>query len=310
MGSGTDAIHLALREAGVGEGDEVILPANTFIATALAVSYTGAKPVFVDINEASYNIDFQKIEEKITERTKAIVPVHLYGQSADMDEILAVAEKHGIHVIEDACQAHGARYKGERVGTLGRSGCFSFYPGKNLGAYGDGEAIATNNDDTEKKITLLRNYGQEEKYKHELIGFNSRLDSMQAVVLRVKLRWLDRWNDKRKAVASLYAKCLSDKVLIPSVLKDRDHVFHIYSIRVHERNRLLEYLNAAGISAGIHYPVPIHLQKCYSSLGYKKGDFPVSEKISEEQISLPIYPEITEESIHQVAERVIAFLAP
>ena len=308
VGNGTDALHLALREAGIGEGDEVIIPANTFIATALAVSYTGGIPVFVDINEESYNIDYKKIEEKITKHTKAIIPVHLYGQPADMDEIMDIARINDITVIEDACQAHGARYRGKRVGTIGRSGCFSFYPGKNLGAYGDGGAIATDNHEVATKIRSLRNYGQQEKYKHELIGYNSRLDSMQAAILSVKLQKLDAWNKNRQTVADLYSRLLAGKVLTPLVLDNRDHVYHIYAIRIRNRGRTLEELNQAGIGAGIHYPLPIHLQKCYAPLGYKPGDFPIAEEVANEELSLPIYPEIDEEKVYYVSELVTKLL--
>ena len=308
VGSGTEALHLALRAAGVGKGDEVIVPANTFIATALAVSYTGAIPVFVDINEESYNIDCKKIEERITKRTRAIIPVHLYGQPADMDEIMDIARVNDIIVIEDACQAHGARYKGKRVGTIGQSGCFSFYPGKNLGAYGDGGAIATDSHEVAAKIRSLRNYGQQEKYKHEVIGFNSRLDSMQAVILSIKLRKLDEWNKNRQAVADVYSRLLAGKVSTPLVRDNRDHVYHIYAVRVKDRDRVLGELNQVGIGAGIHYPVPVHLQKCYAPLGYKPGDFPIAEEVAHEELSLPIYPEIDEEKVHFVSEWMIKLL--
>ena len=308
VGSGTEALHLALRAAGVGKGDEVIVPANTFIATALAVSYTGAMPVVVDINDESYTIDCKKIEERITKSTKAIVPVHLYGQSADMDEIMDIARVNKLVVIEDACQAHGARYKGKRIGTIGQSGCFSFYPGKNLGAYGDGGAVATDDHRVAKKIVALRNYGQQEKYKHELIGFNSRLDSIQAAVLSIKLRKLDEWNEKRKALADLYSRLLAGKVSTPLVGDNRDHVYHLYAVRVQERDRLLEELNRAGIGAGIHYPLPIHLQMCYAPLGYKRGDFPVAEKVANEELSLPMYPELDEEKVLFVSEWMIKLL--
>ncbi|MFQ5587033.1 MAG: DegT/DnrJ/EryC1/StrS family aminotransferase [Thermodesulfobacteriota bacterium] len=308
MGSGTEALHLALCEADIGDGDEVLVPANSFIATALAVTHTGATPVFVDIDEESYNIDCGQIEEKITRRTKAIMPVHLYGQAADMDGVMAIAARHHLHIIEDACQVHGARYMGKRVGTMGRSGCFSFYPGKNLGAYGDGGAIATNSEEVAAKLKALRNYGQQEKYRHDIIGFNSRLDAMQAVVLRVKLQRLDEWNRQRQDAADLYAQLLAGRVRTPAVLDHRDHVFHIYPIRVRERDRMLSALHHAGIGAAIHYPIPLHLQKCYLGLGHRKGDFPVTEGVSEELLSLPLYPEIEEDEIRHVSKTLLGSL--
>lgn len=308
VGSGTEALHLSLVEAGIGAGDEVIVPANTYIATALGVSYTGATPVFVDINEDTFNIDSTALKGLVTEKTKAIIPVHLYGQSADMDEVMAIAGECGLTVIEDACQAHGARYKDKRVGGFGRSSSFSFFPGKNLGAYGDGGAIATNDPEVIERLKALRNYGQKEKYHHDVIGFNSRLDSMQAAVLRVKLRRMDGWNKLRREAAKLYTSILGDKVMTPALKGDRDHVFHIYAVRVAERDRVLKELNGAGIGAGIHYPLPLHLQQCYRGLGYRKGDFPVTERIAGEELSLPIFPEIDEASIHTVAETLLKAL--
>ncbi len=308
VGSGTEALHLSLVEAGIGAGDEVIVPANTYIATALGVSYTGATPVFADISEDTFNIDSKALKGLVTDKTRAIIPVHLYGQSADMDEVMAIAGEEGLTVIEDACQAHGARYKGTRVGGFGRSSSFSFFPGKNLGAYGDGGAIATNDPDVAERLKALRNYGQKEKYHHGVIGFNSRLDSMQAAVLRVKLRRMDEWNACRREAAKLYTSILDGKVKTPSIAEDRDHVFHIYAVRVAERDRVLKELNAAGIGAGIHYPIPLHLQRCYADLGYKEGDFPVTERIAGEELSLPVFPEIDEASIKKVAETLLKAL--
>jgi dTDP-4-amino-4,6-dideoxygalactose transaminase len=248
------------------------------------------------------------LEERITEKTRAIIPVHLYGQPADMDEVMEIAKVKNLIVIEDACQTHGARYKGKRVGTIGQTGCFSFYPGKNLGAYGDGGAIATDSYEVATKIRSLRNYGQQEKYNHEVIGFNSRLDSVQAVILSVKLAKLDEWNKNRQAVAVLYSQLLAGIVSTPLVGDNRDHVYHIYAVRVQDRDRILGELNKVGICAGIHYPVPVHLQKCYDYLGYGPGDFPVAEKVAREELSLPMYPDIDEEKVHYVAEWVIKLL--
>lgn len=301
VGSGTDALHMALLEAGVGPGSEVILPANTFIATALAVTYTGALPVLVDVDERSFNMDAERAEEAITPRTKAIMPVHLYGQSADMDRISDLARERGIAVVEDACQAHGARFGEKRVGTFGRTGCFSFYPGKNLGAYGDGGAVATNDAGVAERLRLLRNYGQKEKYTHSSVGYNSRLDSIQAAVLRVKLGRLDEWNERRRDAAALYDELLAGGVRTPEVLAGRDHVYHIYAVRVEERDRVLAGLADAGITAGVHYPVPVHLQPCYGGLGYGPGDFPVTESLAATELSLPMYPEIGEENVRTVA---------
>ncbi|MFQ5464405.1 MAG: DegT/DnrJ/EryC1/StrS family aminotransferase [Thermodesulfobacteriota bacterium] len=308
VGSGTDALHLALLEAGVGAGDEVIVPANSFIATALAVTYTGARPVFVDIDMDSCNMDAGRLEEMITEKTRAVIPVHLYGQPADMDEILEVAGARGIVVIEDASQAHGARYRGKRVGTLGRSGCFSFYPGKNLGAFGDGGAVATDDPEVAKRVRSLGNYGEREKYRYDTIGYNSRLDSIQSAILGVKLKRLDGWNDRRRRLAALYSELLAGKVATPAVSGDRDHVFHIYAIRVRDRDRLAAGLEEAGVGVNIHYPVPIHLQKCYAHLGHRSGDFPLAERASAEELSLPLWPEMDDETVSFVAGKVTELL--
>lgn len=306
VASGTDALTLSLGSLGICEGDEVITVPNTFIATVDAISRNNARPVFVDIDPETYNIDVNKIEEKITERTKAIMPVHLYGQPADMDPILKIAEDHDIKVIEDACQAHGAEYKSKKVGSLGHIGCFSFYPGKNLGAYGDGGIIVTNDFDVAEKIKMLRNYGQKVKYYHDFIGYNSRLDEMQAAILRVKLRYLDKWNDSRRIHAKEYNDFLDGipDIVLPNVLENVKHVYHLYVIQCVNRVQKQEILFSKGISTGIHYPVPIHLQCAYSKLGYHRGDFPVTEEYAEKILSLPMYSELTIEEISHICEQI------
>src|SRR5262245_4749215 len=282
VSSGLDALRLALEALGIGEGDEVIVPANTFIATALSVSSVGAVPVLVDMEERGFNIDPNKIEDAITSRTRAIMPVHLYGQPCDLDEVLEIARRHGLRVIEDACQSHGARFKGRRSGTIGDVGCFSFYPGKNLGAYGDGGAIVTADKDLAEKIERLRNYGQQKKYYHSEKGLNARLDTMQAAVLGVKLKYLDEWNRRRAAHAARYKELLKvvEQVALPQTLPDRDHIFHLFVIRVRERDRLQQYLGEKGVSALIHYPIPIHQQEAYAELGYNEVAFPATERAS------------------------------
>lgn len=303
--SGISALELTLRALGIGEGDEVITAPNSFIATASAISFAGAVPVFVDIEPEYFNIDPGKIEAAITPKTKAIMPVHLYGQPADMDAINEIARKHGLKVIEDACQAHGARYKRRRVGALGDAGCFSFYPGKNLGAYGDGGMMVANDKAVVEKVKMLRNYGQKQKYNHIFLAFNRRLDTMQAAILRIKLRHLDEWNRKRRANAALYDRLLKDSnVRTPAVAGYAEHVYHLYVIITENRDKLLEYLNAKSVFAGLHYPIPIHLQPAYSSLGYKKGDYPVTEEYSGKILSLPMFPELTEEQIHFACELI------
>ena len=308
--SGTQALHLALRALGVGQGDEVIVPANTYIATALAVSYAGAKPVLSEMDPETYNLDAEKIEEKITEKTKVILPVHLFGMPADMKPILEVAEKKGLKVLADACQAHGARYNGKRVGALGDAGCFSFYPGKNLGAYGDAGAVTTNDSEVAEKIEMLRNYGQKKKYFNDFKGFNSRLDCMQAAVLNVKLKYLDEWNSARRKHAEYYTKLLEGAAVLPTEPDYAESVYHLYVIRTGEgkRDALQEFLKQNEILTGIHYPLPIHLQKAYSDLGHKKGDFPMTEKDADELLSLPMFPELKNEEIEFVAEKTREFL--
>jgi dTDP-4-amino-4,6-dideoxygalactose transaminase len=308
VASGTDALHLSLFALGIGSGDEVITAANTFVATVLAISYVGARPVLVDINPDNYNLDVSLLKKAITKRTKAIIPVHLFGQPADMDSIMKIARRYNLKVIEDACQAHGAEYKGRRVGSIGDIGCFSFYPGKNLGAYGDGGMVLTNDEKIAQKIKMLRNYGSRTKYYHEFKGFNSRLDTIQAAILRVKLKRLDKWIEERRKHAKKYNDLLKGmEVVTPKEEDYAKHAYHLYVIRVKERDRLLEYLKSKRIFAGIHYPVPIHLLDAYRDLGYKRGDFPVTEQITEEIISLPMYPELSEDKIRFVVRSIKEF---
>lgn len=301
VSSGTDALIIALRSLNIGYGDEVITVPNTFIATAEAISLVGAMPVFVDINDEDYNINVDLIEEKITGKTKAIVPVHLFGQPTGISSVLDIAKKYNLFVIEDACQAHGAEFESKKAGTFGNIGCFSFYPGKNLGAYGDSGAVVTNDEKIYRKMLAMRSHGELEKNKHEIIGSTNRLDNLQAGVLRVKLKYLKEWNSKRRKNASIYRKYLNDlKVIIPKEFKGRRHVYHLFVIRVRNRDEVRKKLSDRGIGTGIHYPTPIHLQNAYKFLGYKKGDFPVSEKVADEVLSLPMFPELSEEQIKYV----------
>lgn len=306
--SGTSALEMALRAFDIGSGDEVITAANTFIATVLAISYVGATPVLVDIDPETYNINVDLIEDAITERTKAIMPVHLYGQPADMDSIMAIAEKHDLVVIEDAAQAHGARYKGKRAGSIGHAAGFSFYPAKNLGAYGDGGMVVTNDPKIAEKVRHLRNYGQTEKYHHVVQGFNRRLDTMQAAVLRVKLPYLDDWNAARRAAAERYDELLlKAEMQLPVVPDFAEPVWHLYVVRVEDRDAMRAYLSEHGVSTGIHYPIPIHLQPAYEALGYEAGSFPVTEKYAGEILSLPMYPEIPPEYLEYVYSTIKSF---
>ena len=306
--SGTSALELALRAYDIGPGDEVITAPNSFIASALAISHAGATPVFADIDADSYTIDVAALEMAITPRTKAIIPVHLYGQPADMDPIMELAERHQLVVIEDACQAHGARYKGRRVGSLAHAAAFSFYPGKNLGAYGDGGAMVTNDPAIAKKVEMLRNYGQQEKYHHMFRGYNRRLDTLQAAVLRVKLRYLEKWNAARRQHAGRYRFLFEkSRIVTPNEALYAESVWHLYVVRVSHRDAFKEYLSSRGINCGIHYPVPVHLQPAYHDLGYKKGDFPVTEDYAQRIISLPMYAELTSELIVRVAEAACEF---
>jgi len=306
VNSGTSALYLSLMALKVERGDEVILPVNTFIATAEAVSLLGAKPVFIDIDEKTYNIDVEKIEKVITTKTKAIIPVHLYGQCSNMDEILENAEKHNLYVVEDACQAHGAEYKGEKAGSLGDLAAFSFYPGKNLGAFGEGGAVVTNDDEIAEKIRMLRDHGSKVKYYHDMLGGNFRMDEIQGAVLSTKIDFLDKWNKLRRKAANFYNELLSeiDNIIIPYEDKDNKHAYHLYVIKVNHRNKLREYLHKCGIETGIHYPIPLHLQKAYQDLGYKKGDFPIAEQNSKEILSLPMFPGLSQEEITYIARQI------
>ena len=307
--SGTSALELGLRAFEIGPGDEVITAANSFIASALAISHVGATPVLVDVDPNTYTVDVSAIARAITPRTKAVLPVHLYGHPADMDPIRQLADKHGLVIIEDACQAHGARYKGKRVGSLGHAAAFSFYPGKNLGAYGDGGAVVTNDLRIARRLEMLRNYGQKEKYQHLFRGYNRRLDTLQAAVLRVKLKYLEKWNAARRRNAVLYHQFLDDcNVALPSEMGDAESVWHLYVIRAEQRDALKEHLVSRRINASIHYPIPIHLQPAYRDLGHKRGDFPVTESCAEQVLSLPMYAEITQEQIEYVAKTIRDFM--
>jgi len=311
VSSGTAALFLALLSLDIKEGDEVIVPDFTYIATALAVSYTGAKPVFVDIEEGSYNIDVKKIERAITKHTKAIIPVHLYGQPADMPQIMKIAKKYNLKVVEDAAQAHGATIKmpggnWQKVGGIGDIGCFSFYPTKNLGGLGDGGMIVTNDIKTYNRLLKLRDYGRVSKYEHSIIGYNSRLDTLQAAVLREKLKKLDSWNVMRRRAASTYNYFFKSapQIITPHANSDSEHVYHVYAVRLPARENTSQLLLNKGIGVIIHYPIPIHLQKAYADLGYKVGDFPVSEKVAKGIISLPMFPHISKKQIKYVVENV------
>ena len=320
VGSGTEALWMSLLALGVGPGDEVITVPNTFIATAEAISFCGATPIFVDVDEHTCNLDPTKLEDYLkkrqsrssildprsstTGRLKAVIPVHLYGQPADMDPILELAQKYGLSVVEDACQAHGAEYKGKRAGTIGAAGCFSFYPGKNLGAYGEAGAVVTNDKTLADQIRVFRDHGQPKRYYHDVVGWNGRMDGFQGAVLEVKLKYLEKWNNRRRENAKRYHKYLSgiDGIILPEEADYARHVYHIYPIRVKNRDRVMEALAGKGINCNIHYPVPIHLQKAYEFLGHRLGDFPVAEKIASELLSLPMFPELTEEQIAYVAD--------
>jgi len=308
--SGTSALELALRAYEIGPGDEVITAANSFIASALAISHAGATPVLVDVDADTYAIEVATIERAITSRTKAIIPVHLYGHPADMEPIMRLAQRHGLVVIEDACQAHGARYKGKRAGSLGHAAAFSFYPGKNLGAYGDGGAVVTSDDAIAKRLGMLRNYGQREKYQHMFRGYNRRLDTLQAAVLRIKLKHLEEWNDARRQHAKTYCRLLGQTGIgVPRAAAHSESVWHLYVIQTDQRDAMKEYLASRGIGVGIHYPIPIHLQPAYRDLGYRPGDFPVTEECARRILSLPMYAELTPEIVNRVAETTNEFAA-
>jgi len=310
VSSGTDALRFALLAAGVGPGHEVITVPNTFIATTEAISQAGATPVFVDVNPHTYNMDAARLEAQITKNTKAIIPVHLYGQPADMDPILDVARRYHLAVIEDACQAHGALYKNRRAGSMGTVGCFSFYPGKNLGAYGEGGAVVTQDPETAQKIKMLRDHGQQRKYVHQIEGYNGRLDAIQAGILRIKLKHLDAWNAARRQNAAHYNKRLSDvpQITLPTEADSMQSVYHLYVILVPDRDRLQRFLAEKGIATGLHYPVPLHLQKAYDHLGYQKGAFAVTEGTAARLLSLPMYPELTSQQIDYIADAIREFI--
>ena len=306
--SGTDALMIALMAIGVGRGDEVITTPFTFAATAEAIALLGAKAVFVDIESETYTMDASQIEKVVTEKTKAIIPVHLYGQSADMDAINLIAKKYKLAVIEDACQAIGATYKGRRTCSMGTMGCLSFFPAKNLGAFGDGGMVLTSDEELARKLQMIRDHGSDRRYHHAVLGVNSRLDALQAAILHVKLKYIDGWNEARKDRAALYSELLKDgKVITPVVRETNEHVFHQYSIRVKDREGLQKHLAEAGIASAIHYPIPLHLQPAFFDPKRGEGAFPVAEEVAREILSLPMYPELKEEAIHFIAEKIIAF---
>lgn len=308
--SGLSALELSLRALGVGPGDEVIVPAHTFIATAAAVTFAGAEPVLVDVDMDTCNIDVGRVEAAVTPQTRAIIPVHLYGLPADMDAVLDLAREHDLFVVEDACQAHGARYRGERVGSLGDAGAFSFYPTKNLGGCGDGGIVVTDDEEVAEQVRAMRNCGQREKHHHELAPFNHRLDTLQAAILRVKLGYLHEWIEARRRNAALYAELLAGSgVVTPVEVSHSQHVYHLYVVRTPERDALREHLWQHGIGTGIHYPIPIHLQPFYSGGGFHRGQFPVAERLCGEILSLPMFPELTSDQVEYVSARVRGFVS-
>ena len=306
VGSGTEALWFALLACGVGTGDEVITVPSTFMATAEAISFCGAKPVFVDIEDRTYTMDPLLVEAAVTPKTRAIVPVHLFGQIADMDPIMEIAKRHGLYVIEDACQAHGALYKRRRAGCLGHAGCFSFYPGKNLGALGEAGAVVTNDGGLAERIRILRDHGQIKKYNHSMVGWNGRMDGIQAAVLRLKLRSLDCKNERRRAHAQRYNQLFSglERVIVPMQAPDRLHVYHIYAIRVKARDDLKRCLTVKSIHCGVHYPVPVHRQHAYGFLGLGRGSFPIAEACADDFLSLPMFPELKPDQLDKVADEV------
>ena len=308
VGNGLDALYLSLKALGIKTEDEVIIPSNTYIATALAVTYVGAKPVFVEPDIQTFNINPERIEEQITGKTRAIIPVHLYGQPCDMEPIMGIAKKHNLYIIEDCAQAHGATYKGQKIGTFGDVSGFSFYPGKNLGALGDAGAIITNNKEIADKVRALGNYGSDYKYHHIYQGNNSRLDEMQAAFLAAKLPHLERMNEERRRIAGKYLAGINNpEVILPFVPEYANPVWHIFGIRCKRRNELEKFLKDAGIGTNKHYPIPIHLQECYKNLGFKKGDFPIAEEISSTELSIPMYYGMKDEEIHYVIDKVNEF---
>jgi dTDP-4-amino-4,6-dideoxygalactose transaminase len=304
--NGTAALHLTLLALDIKPGDEVITVAHTFIATAEAITAVGARPVFVDIDPVSYTMDPALLESAITPRTRAIIPVHLYGQTADMHAILGVANRHGIPVVEDACQAHGARYKGRGAGSLGVAGCFSFYPGKNLGACGEGGAVTTDDPELARRIQMWRDHGSRQKYVHQFAGLNMRMDGVQGGILAVKLQHLDRWNEQRRQAAAQYREALSGTdIILPAEMPWGQHVYHLYVIQAEDRDALRHRLEEAGIESGLHYPIPLHIQEAYRSLGYQHGSFPVTEAVVSRILSLPMYPGISTEAVARVAAEVM-----
>jgi dTDP-4-amino-4,6-dideoxygalactose transaminase len=308
VNSGTAALHLTLLGLGIGPGDEVITVAHTFIATAEAISAVGARPVFVDIDPDSYNMDPAQVERAITSRTRAIIPVHLYGQPADLHALTAIAARHGLAVIEDACQAHGAEYKGRKAGSIGKAACFSFYPSKNLGCCGEGGAIVTNDAELAKQARMLRDHGSTRKYEHQLPAYNFRLEGLQGAFLSVKLKYLDGWNDRRRAVAERYKQMLeSTPLVLPKEMPYARHVYHLYVVQTDQRESLREHLSKCGIETGLHYPLPLHLQEAYRHLGYGKGDFPVTERVAARGMSLPIYGEMEPEAADVVGFAIREF---
>ena len=309
VSSGTSALHLALKAVGVVPGDEVITVPHTFIATAEAIVHCGATPVFVDVEENTFTMDPEKLEGVINSKTKAILPVHLYGQCADMGAILDIAARYNIPVVEDAAQSHGATFNDRKAGTMGEAACFSFYPGKNLGAFGDAGAVTTNDPKVAEKVGRSRDHGRKEKYIHLEVGYGERLDALQAAILRVKLRNLGSWNNQRRNLAKQYDRLLADisEVTLPVVREDSEHVFHLYVIRVAQRDELLNHLRQQGIMAGVHYPVPLHLQPAFEYLGYRRGDFPATEHLANSVLSLPLYPELSETGINRVVEAIRSF---
>jgi len=311
VANGTDSLWLSLLAAGIGQGDEVITVPMTFMATAEAITYAGARPVFVDIEPRTFTMDPALLEAAITPRTKAVIPVHLFGQCADLDPILAVARRRNLVVIEDAAQAQGALYKGRKAGSIGLAGSFSFYPGKNLGAWGEAGAVTTDDPALRERIAMLREHGQQKRYHHDLVGWNSRMDGLQAAVLGVKLKYLDQANDGRRRVAARYRELLAGipGLSLPAEADYARHIYHVYAVRVADRDALMQQLAARGIGTGIHYPVPVHLQKAYASLGHQRGDFPVTEACADTFLSLPMYPELTDSQIETVARELKACLA-
>ena len=309
VNSGLDALELSLRAAGIGNGDEVIVPSNTYIATALAATQVGAKPVFVEPEVSTHLIDTERIENEITARTKAIIPVHLYGQAVNMQSVMALAKKHGLFVVEDNAQAHGAAWGGQRTGSFGHANATSFYPGKNLGALGDAGAVTTNDSELARQIKMLRNYGSEIKYHNEVVGYNKRLDEMQAAFLSVKLKHLENWTVSRQAVADQYLSGLEGvgDVILPVTQPNATHVYHLFVIRTDYRDNLAKYLNENGIGTLIHYPIPPHLQRCYANLGHKKGDFPIAEELAKKVLSLPIWPGMGQKQIDLVVDAITDF---